>query len=64
MKIYSKLPGGNLLPSDWAPRGTPRDGWWNNYGSGILKYQLVTSTFDPDLATKTPEVSRCSEAKI
>ena len=57
VRIYSSLPVRNLLPSDWTPRGTPRDGWWNNYGQGIPKYELVTSTFDAELATKIPEVS-------
>ena len=56
VRIYSSLPVRNLLPSDWTPRGTPRDGWWNNYGQGIPKYELELLTFDAELATKIPEV--------
>ena len=57
VRIYSSLPVRNLLPSDWTPRGTPKDGWWNNYGQGIPKYEMVTATFHTELATKIPEVS-------
>ncbi len=54
--VYTKPPVPGLLSPSWLPKAVSTDGWWNLYGRGRPKYELVTVTFDAELAAKKPEV--------